>query len=198
MAKLKKIPKRIFIIVIFIIAIGLVIGMIYFLPKGNTSPLMQDAENKISEVFEKTIDFSEINQEFSFSAKIPKEFEVEYVSNVRAINIYNPSQTGDSNIEKSKIYVSFFKASKFLTLNTVEITQQDKVTVQGREAILYEITKKETVPNFTGQPTWRNVTHKAIDIRASQNSPSYFYSFAKNPDLSQKIFDDFINSLNFY
>ena len=102
-----------------------------------------------------------------------------------------------TNIEKSQVYISFFQASKFLTLSTVDITKQDKITIKGREAILYEITKKAGAPNFSGQPDWRNFKHHALDIRHSNDNPSYFYSFAQNPNLSQKILDDFINSLVF-
>lgn len=190
--------KRIFIIIIFIVAIGFIIGIIYFLQKGNETLLMQDAKNNTSEVLEKFIDFSKVNPQFLFSAQIPKEFEVEYVSNLRAVNVYDPSKPGDSNIEKSQIYITFFKANTFLTLNTVEITQRDRVSINSKDATLYEITKKETVPDFAGQPSWRNITHKAIDIRVLQDNPSYFYSFAQNPNLPQKVFDDFIDSLNFY
>lgn len=190
--------KHIFIIVIFIVVLGLIIGIIYFLPKGNEIPLVQNPKNDISEVLKKPIDFSRISPEFLFSAQIPKEFKAEYVSNVRAINIYDTSQSGESNIEKSQMYITFFKTNTFLTLQTVSITQQDRVSINGKDATLYEITKKETVPNFAGQPIWRNFKHKAIDIRHSKDTPSYFYSFAQNPILSQKIFDDFINSLSFY
>lgn len=190
--------KIIFIVIVSVIIIGSIISVGYFLFEEKTVSITPQGE--VSEISndEKLVDFSRVNSEFLFSAKIPKEFEVEYVSSIRAINIYNPSQPGDSNIEKSQMYLSFFKASKFLTLGTVEITRQDKMTIQGREAILYEITKKEAVPIFSGQPSWRNIKHQAIDIRLTQDSPSYFYSFAQNPNLPQKMFDDFINSLSFY
>ena len=104
---------------------------------------------------------------------------------------------GQTNIEKSQVYISFFQASKFLTLSTVNITRQDKATVKEREAILYEITKKDGLPNFSGQPDWRNFKHHALDIRLTQDSPSYFYSFAFAPDLEEKIFNDIIDSLIF-
>lgn len=190
--------KIIFIVIVFIIIIGVISGLGYFLFKEKTAPIKSQGEvNKVTN-YEKLVDFSNSNPEFLFSAKIPKEFEVEYIPQLKAINIYSPFFQGESNIEKSQLYISLFRASKFLTLNTVRITRQDKMTIQGHEAILYEITKREEVPNFLGQPHWRNIAHQAIDVRLNQDSPSYFYSFAKNPTLSQKIFDDFINSLIFY
>ena len=188
--------KIIFVISILIIIFLVVLGIIYFVPQNGKSPITQDVElNKTASVLK--LDFSQINSEFLFSAEIPKEFEVEYIPQLKAINIYNPTLQGENNIEKSQMYVSFFKANKFLTLNTVDITRQDKITIKGYEAILYEITKKDGVPNFSGQPGWRNVTHQALDIRLNQDSPSYFYSFSYTPDLEEKIFNEIIDSLIF-
>ena len=155
-------------------------------------------EDKKMDILAKSADFAKIDQEFLFSAQIPKEFEAEYTSQLRAINIYNPRLPADNTIEKSQIYITYFKADRFLTLNTVEITQQDPINIKGHQAILYEITKKPESPNFSGQPSWRNYKHKAIDIRFTKNSPSYFYSFAYNQNLSEKVFNDFIDSLVFH
>lgn len=145
----------------------------------------------------KLVDFSEINSQFNFSAKIPSEFEAEYVTSLRAINVYNPNLPGSNNIEKSQLYITYFNANNFLTLNTVDIIGLEKMAPVGREAILYTITKKTSVSNFVGQPSWRNFTHKALDIRISENNPSIFYSFAYHPKFSKKRFNDFINSLEF-
>jgi len=189
--------KIIFTMVLLVIAIGLVGGMGYFLFNDKVNSIKPPYRVQEIDKVVKLIDFSQINSEFLFSAEIPKEFEVEYIPQLKAINIYNPSLGGQTNIEKSQVYISFFQASKFLTLSTVNITRQDKATVKEREAILYEITKKDGLPNFSGQPDWRNFKHHALDIRLTQDSPSYFYSFAYNPNLSQKVFDDFVNSLIF-
>jgi len=189
--------KIIFVITFFVIAVGLLGGVGYFLFKDKVTPI-----KLIDQVLEtndtiKLVDFFEINPEFLFLAEIPKEFEAEYVPQLKAINIYNPLLQGNNNIEKSQVYISFFKASKFLTLNTVNITKQEKTIIHGKEAILYEITKKDGVPNFLGQPDWRNFTHRALDIRLTKDSPSYFYSFAYASDLEEKIFNDIIDSLLF-
>lgn len=199
--------KRYFFILFSIILIACVGGVGYFLLKEEVnymtlnekaSPIiLQNNDNNEINNIVTLIDFSRINPEFLFSAKITKELKAEYISQLRTVNIYKKSMSGKINTEESQIYITLFKANKFLTLNTVEITQQDKIYINDKEAILYEIIKKETVPNFIGQPSWRNIKHKAIDVRYSKDNPSYFYSFAKNPDLSQKIFDEFINSLVF-
>ncbi|MBI2049914.1 MAG: hypothetical protein HYT35_00440 [Candidatus Staskawiczbacteria bacterium] len=193
--------RIIFIILFLIIVIGFVGSATYFLFEEKityTTPKTPKIQvNKIDNSV-KLVDFYKVNPEFLFSAEIPKEFEVEYISKLKAINIYSANLPGENNIEKSQVYISFFKASKFLTLGTVEITQQDKITVKERQAILYEITKKDEASNFSGQPNWRNFKHKALDIRLTENSPSYFYSFAYNPNLSEEIFNNIIGSLVFY
>src|SRR3990167_327819 len=155
--------KIIFTMVLLVIAIGLVGGMGYFLFNDKVNSIKPPYRVQEIDKVVKLLDFSQINSDFLFSAEIPKEFEVEYIPQLKAINIYNPSLGGGANIEKSQVYISFFKASKFLTLNTVNITRQDKITIKGREAILYEITKKVRIPNFTGQPNWRNFKHQALD-----------------------------------
>ena len=188
--------KTIFIIIIFIF-IAAVLGY-FLLTKTAMAPITGPTlENKTADIQVKSMDFSQISPEFLFLAEIPKKLEVEHTPQLKAINIYNPELAGEKNIDKSQIYITYFKADGFLTLNTVEITQQDKMIINGHDAILYEITKKSEAPNFSGQPNWRNFKHKAIDIRLKITNPSYFYSFAHDPTLSEKIFNDFINSLVF-
>lgn len=145
----------------------------------------------------KLVDFSKLNSLFRFSGQIPSEFEVEYIPQLKAMSIYNSHAAGDSNREKSQLYISSFEANRFLTLSTVEITQRDETNVQGHDAVLYEITKKTEVPDFPNQPSWRNFKHKALDIRFTQNNPSVFYSFAYNPAFLERRFKDFIGSLIF-
>lgn len=146
----------------------------------------------------KLVDFSKVNPAFRFSGYIPLEFEVEYIPQLKALSIYDPRLPGESVREKSQVYVSSFEANRFLTLSTVDITQQDETLVHGHDAVLYEIAKKADVPDFTQQPSWRNSRHKALDIRFAQDNPSVFYSFAYNPELSQALFDQFINSLELH
>ncbi|MDO8660008.1 MAG: hypothetical protein Q7K54_05430 [Candidatus Parcubacteria bacterium] len=189
--------KVTFIIVLLVVVIGLISGVGYLLFKDKVSSVKPIGQISETNDTIKLVDFSKINSEFLFLVKIPNEFETKYIPELKAINIYSPSSDGQTNIEKSQVYISFFKASKFLTLNTVDITRQDKMTIKGREAILYEITKKVRIPNFAGQPNWRNFKHQALDIRLTQDNPSYFYSFAFAPDLEEKIFNNIMDSLIF-
>ena len=189
--------KIVFIAGGLVVILGVVAGTLYFLPKEKTRPIAQNLEADEIDASLVLVDFSKINPEFLFSAKIPKEFSVEYIPQLRAINVYNPLLAGENTREKSQVYISFFKAGRFLTLNTVDITRQDNMTIQGREAILYEITKKDGVPDFSGQPNWRNFKHQALDIRLTGDSPSYFYSFAYSPDLTEEMFNNIISSLVF-
>ena len=169
----------------------------YLLLKDNMNVKQQIKEGTTSNTT-KSVDFSTTNSEFLFSAEIPNSFQVEYLPNVRAINIYNPNATGASNLDKSQLYLSFFKANTFLTLSTVTITRRDATTLNGHSAVLYEITKKEQVPAFAGQPSWRNSTHLALDVRATSNNPAYFYSFAYHPLLPERTFNNIVNSIDFY
>ena len=143
-------------------------------------------------------DFSSISQNFLFSAKIPAGFKAEYQPSLNTINLYDPNLPGSNNTEKSQIYITYFKAGRFLTLNTVNITLQEPKIVAGREAILYEIAKKPEFPDFVGQPEWRNFKHKALDVRFSAENPTYFYSFSYNPILPESVFNEFIDSLELY
>ena len=188
----------IFGIIIFVIAIfvlPLVFG--YFFVSQNKDLIEKMISLNVDEDSLKLVDFAEINQQFNFEGQIPSKFEAEYVPQLKAINVYDPSLLGDSNIEKSQLYITYFNANSFLTLNTVDIIGAEKMTVLGKEAILYTIAKKLNVPDFLGQPSWRNLAHKALDIRVSTENPSIFYSFAYKPNLGKKSFDEFINSLTF-
>lgn len=145
------------------------------------------------------LDFSTLGSKniFLFSGNVPSQWSVEYVSDLEAINIYKTDGSA-SSLEHSQIFIRYFKANKFLTLGTVDILNRSQDTIGGHEAVRYEIVKKSTVANFVSQPSWRSQRHTLIDIRYSNQSPTYFYVFAKNPDLPQQIFEDFINSLIFY
>ena len=89
--------KIIFTIGIIIITIGIAWGIIYFLPEKEGGLTVQNRETNIKESTVTLVDFSKINPEFLFSAKIPKEFEVEYIPQLKAVNIYNPSLDGQTN-----------------------------------------------------------------------------------------------------
>lgn len=134
---------------------------------------------------------------FTFSAEIPSGWKVEAVPEIEAINIYNPNASNNNNLEKSQIFVRYFKANTFLTLNTVTIYKQTQTTNKDRPMVIYDIEKKPGVANFPSQPAWRNQRHIVTDIRQTDGSPSVFYIFAQRPGLTPEIFDNFLKTLNF-
>lgn len=134
---------------------------------------------------------------FNFSFSILDNWQVGAALGSRAINIYDSSIENNSALEQSQIFITFFDANDFQTLSTVNVLSRMEHTVAGRPAVTYVITKKENVADFAGQPSWRNVTHKVTDVRVSDENPSRFYVFAKNPELSEAEFQRFLSSLEF-
>jgi len=160
----------------------------------NTEALKPDKNNTRYKRF----DFSSLSTIFTFSAEIPDSLEAEFVNKNESINIFNPKDVKSNNQDSSQIFIRHFSANSFLTLNTVDILQEEKTTAVNRPAVRYEIKKKENVPNFPNQPLWRNEQHKLIDIRYSDNNPSTFFVFSYNPEFSEKQFERFIQSIEFH
>lgn len=132
---------------------------------------------------------------FAFTASIPPSWEIEAVPHIEALNIYDPAATGEGTLEKSQIFIRFFRANTFLTLSTVTVLERTPETVNGRPAVTYVIEKKPGIPDFPGQPSWRNRRHRVTDVRVTDQNPSVFYVFAKRPDLPDSIFTEFLASL---
>ena len=143
-------------------------------------------------------DFSEFNPVFRFSAEIANTWQVEYVSEIEALNIYGPAQVAMPPRELSKIFIRYFEANDFLTLRTVDILERDQLEVQGHPAVRYTIQKKAGVADFSHQPSWRNETHEVTDVRLIKNNPSIFYVFGRNPAVSQSEFEKFLQSIQFH
>lgn len=133
---------------------------------------------------------------FIFSADIPSAWQVEAVDPTQALNFYDPKASGSGSLNKSQIFMRTFQASQFLTLDTVDIFLRTQSQIAGRAAVTYEIEKKAGVPNFANQPAWRNQRHFVTDIRTTTASPTVFYVIAKNPDLPNEVFNQFLNSLD--
>ncbi|MBI3335204.1 MAG: M23 family metallopeptidase [Candidatus Portnoybacteria bacterium] len=144
------------------------------------------------------VSFTKFNLIYRFSGAIPSGWEIAYIPEIQAINIYNPSLSGEDTTEKSQIFIRNFSANNFLTLSTVAISQRKSTKVKGHDAVEYEITKKPGVPNFPRQPSWRNSTHHSTDIRFSAQNPSPFYTIGYNPGLERKALDEFLASLQFH
>lgn len=159
-----------------------------------TNPIAQQEITKPDT--QKTVDFSQLQSIYALTGTIPSTWKVEYIKTIEAINIFNPDLPG-TTLEQSQIFIRYFTANKFLTLSTVNILQREELNILGHSAIKYEIKKKDGVANFANQPIWRNQQHIVVDIRSTDNNPTTFYVFAKNPNLPEETFNTFLNNLQF-
>lgn len=167
-------------------------------PTTNTnSPTNPIVEQEIPKSdTQQTVDFSTLQSIYALTGALPSTWKVEYIKTIEAINIFNPNLPG-TTLEQSQIFIRYFSANKFLTLSTVNILQREELTILGHSAVKYEIKKKDGVANFANQPIWRNQQHIVVDIRSTDNNPTTFYVFAKNPNLPEETFNTFLNSLQF-
>lgn len=190
---------KIFLIILAILAVAVVA---FFFTKNaeNIAPLPDIVEDILDGENESTkrVDFSSFNQLYRFSAELPSQWEVEFIPQTEAINIYDPLDIAENNFEKSQIFIRNFVANTFLTLSTVDIIVQESTQALGRDAVRYEIIKKPGIANFSSQPMWRSEQHKLLDIRFTENNPSIFYVFAYRPEIGKEAFDAFIQSLQFH
>jgi murein DD-endopeptidase MepM/ murein hydrolase activator NlpD len=139
---------------------------------------------------------NELNQStYDFSVEVPTSWKVSYIEQTDALNFFDPNGNGDTNLERSQIFVRSFRASGFETLSTVTIHNREAKTYRGRSAFRYDIEKKSNVANFPFQPSWRNQRHIVTDIRTTEESPALFYVIAKRPDLNEAVYQQFLESL---
>lgn len=143
-------------------------------------------------------EFAALNSFFRFSGDVSDNFQVEYVPGSESINIFNPNIESLNNLEKSQIFIKYFKANTFLTLSTVDILNKENDEVNGHSAVRYEIVKKPGIANFVSQPSWRSEQHKLIDIQLADQTNTFFYVFSYNPEFPEEEFEKFINSLRFH
>jgi len=161
----------------------------------NTDSSLPSEKQEIQE--EVRVVFGSYDEAFRFTGSIPNKYQVEYIPEIRSINIYDQSAGGSTAREQSQIFIRFFTASTFLTLPTVDILKREETTFKDHAAVRYEIIKKPRVAAFTAQPQWRNERHSLIDIRLSVTSPTTFYVFAYNPDLPAVVFERFMSTIVF-
>lgn len=145
-----------------------------------------------------TVDFANTHSTFRFAGELAKGWEVEYRGESDALTIYDHALPANTALEQSHIFIRKFEANSFLTLSTVTIHSREQATVNGHDAVRYDIEKKPDVADFPGQPSWRNARHKLIDVRYTSNNPSTFYVIAANPNLDEAVFESFIQSLVFH
>ncbi len=195
--------KALPIIIVFALVAAGVISTLYFTKskQDNTQIIenTQDSRKTPSEPQPTTqlVNFFEIDQTYKFSGHISNDWQVEYVSANDSINIYDPKASGETNLDKSQIFIRNFSANSFLTLNSVDILEREDTTLGNHAAVRYEILKKPGVANFPSQPFWRNQQHKLIDVRYADTNPSDFFVIAANPNLNPKLFEEFLKSLSF-
>ena len=142
-----------------------------------------------------TDEIENVHQDYRFTATIPTSWQVEAVTTIESINLYDPATSGNAPLEKSQIFIRKFSANQFLTLSTVTIHDQKEATIANRPAVRYDIEKKAGAVNFPNQPSWRNERHIVTDIRVSDTNPSVFYVIAKRPDLDGTTYQQFLDSL---
>jgi hypothetical protein len=185
-----------------------IIGAIFFLNrrqqiKNSASPSPQTSQSSISptipaEASTQLFRAKDVPQNtiFDFEASIPSHWQAEYIAPIEALNIYDPSTRGDTNLEKSVIFLRHFSGSSFLTLSTVTIHERNMTTVAERPAVQYVIEKKPNFANFPNQPTWRNIRHTVTDVRITNTNPSLFYVIAERPG-NAATYQQFLNTLKF-
>lgn len=131
--------------------------------------------------------------ELSFT--VPAGMEIEYVPAIQSLNVFSVMGDGSAR-ERSQIFIRYFDASDFLTLNSVTIHQTEDLTVGGENypARRYDIEKKSGFADFPEQPAWRNERHIVTDTRKSSGLARYFV-IAKNPDLDMRVYEQFLDGV---
>lgn len=132
---------------------------------------------------------------YQFETQIPTGWKAEAVAATQAINIYDPNAPGETPLEQSQIFVRHFSANTFLTLQTVIIHERSELSIVNRPAVRYDIEKKAGVTNFPDQPEWRSRRHIVTDVRVNDANPSVFLVIAKQPDLSNEIYQHVLTML---
>lgn len=189
--------KYLFYIILALMVLGAIGAFLYFNKGTQNGVNREKTEVKDENIYEK-IYVSEIANsasEFNFSAEVPREWAVESVPEIEALNFYYPLAQGNGSLENSQIFVRHFEANSFLTLATVNILEREKLEINGRLAVRYFIEKKAGITNFSSQPSWRNEKHTVTDIRMSDKNPSVFLVIAKNPELDEATYQYFLNSI---
>lgn len=166
------------------------------IPETVSRSTQEPREEKVAN--EKILNFAALDADYTFHGSIPDGWREEYLSDIQAINIYDPQASAESSLDQSKIFVRKFRAGDFLTLATVNILEREEIKIQSHSAVRYVIEKKAAVADFPQQPEWRNTKHTVVDIRKNGASPTFFYVFAKAPSLPEETFQAFLNNLEFW
>jgi len=184
--------KKIDPLLTVIIVIGLIALGLYFLLGQNTQVELESPSQEIEIIEKSSTSFTDSDPAYRFSAVLPEHWQVLYIPEIEAISIVDTDM-------QSQIFIRNFVANDFLTLSTVDISERTEKIVKGHQAVEYEITKKPEAPDFpSAAPSWRNITHRSIDVRFTVGNPSPFYTIAYNPSLDRDVYDAFVDSLVFH
>lgn len=151
------------------------------------------AINKQSRTFKSNSDLG--GDLFALQFTIPKEWEVEYIPSIKALNLFTLAGTGAAR-DRSQILIRYFDANDFLTLSTVTIhdTKDVKIGTKDYMARRYDIEKKTSVGDFADQPFWRNKRHIVTDFRGQEGFTRYYVVAAK-PELDVEIYESVLASM---
>lgn len=130
-----------------------------------------------------------VSSAYDFSLYLPDGWRAEAIRANESINIYDPASSGDVTLEKSQIFIRYFRASNFQTLQSMQIRSKVETSVASLAAMDYIVQKKAGYADFRSQPSWRsNAEHRVVDVRTSAENPAVFLVFARRPDLPDDIF----------
>ncbi|MFA7286225.1 MAG: M23 family metallopeptidase [Patescibacteria group bacterium] len=134
-------------------------------------------------------------EEFPIQFWLPRGAEVEYVPQIKALNVFSLSGSGTAR-ERSLFFIRFFDADSFQTLSTVMVHSKENTVVGAEQysARRYDIEKKDSATDFPFQPLWRNERHIVTDVTTGSGFRRY-YVVAKNPTISEDTYKDFLKSL---
>jgi len=156
-------------------------------PSPETSPVI-DVEARYDEA-------SPGAEIFKLSFKIPEGMNVEFIPEIEALNIYSEEGEG-TTLDRSQIFVRYFDANRFLTLQTVQIYSTLDLTVGAESYVArrYDVEKLPGITNFPSQPDWRNERHVVTDFRGEEGFTRY-YVVAGSPELDMAIYESVLQSM---
>lgn len=133
---------------------------------------------------------------FPLDFELPVDWDIEWVPSLEAWNLYDTRGAGTAR-ERSQIFIRYFDASDFLTLQTVTIHSATDTTVGDEEytARRYDIEKNPDAAAFKDQPSWRNERHIVTDFRGEKGFTRYFV-VAANPELDTKVYERVLRSMH--
>jgi len=202
--------KRSTLIYILIIAGVLAVGLWWIMrPKISQAPTINNTnqnsagstnENVDTNTEAQTVDFSTLDladrdPKFNFTAQVPEGWVAEYIPSTKAINFYQPSDTG-ATLEDSVIYMTYYENDNVVIPTTdYQVETGQTISLSKYPTTSMEVTLKSDRTVVADQPTWLASRHLLVDVNWTTTKPIMFYRFAKSPTLSNTVFTNFLQSL---